>query len=31
MGTTLTAVYVGELDIAIAHVGDSARLLPARR
>jgi protein phosphatase len=23
MGTTLTAVYVGELDIAIAHVGDS--------
>ena len=23
MGTTLTAVYVGEHDIAIAHVGDS--------
>ena len=27
MGTTLTAVYVGELDIAIAHVGDSRAYL----
>ena len=32
MGTTLTAVHVGESDIAIAHVGDSPRLpLPRRR
>ena len=23
MGTTLTAIYVGELEVAIAHVGDS--------
>ncbi len=31
MGTTLTAVYVGEEEVAIAHVGRQPRLLPARR
>ena len=32
MGTTLTAVYVGEREVAIAHVGDSrAYRLPRRR
>ena len=31
MGTTLTAAYVGEREVAIAHVGDSRAYLPARR
>ena len=31
MGTTLTAAYVGEDDVAIAHVGDRRVYRAARR
>ncbi len=31
MGTTLTAAYLHEDELAIAHVGDSRLYLPARR